>query len=156
MNRRHRRPHTVAILTALALCTALLVGCGKDDGAGGPRVKPKGRILKGGLPLQFTENPNSRLPPGDPGMQVLFIKVGTADAGTEIPAKIIDAKDGTFELTGGDGKGIPPGRYRIAVILAPVGGTDVFKGKFDKTNSKIERDITGNEDLVIDVDKPTG
>jgi hypothetical protein len=156
MNRRVHRLRSVTILTALALATGFLAGCGKDNAALGPRVKPKGRILKNGLPLQYTESPNTRLPPGDPGMQVIFIKVGTSDAGTEIPARIVDPREGTFDLAGEDGNGIPPGKYRIAVILAPVGGTDVFKGKFDRTNSKIERELKGNEDVVIDVDKPNG
>ena len=66
-------------------------------------------------------------------------------------ATVIDAKEGTFEV-----KNIPPGRYRIAVVLAPVGGTDVFKGKYDRTNSKVERDVKGDEDLIIDVDRPQG
>jgi hypothetical protein len=131
----------------------VLTGCGSRGSSGEQKVTAKGRILKNGLPIQITAQ---HLPPGDPGLQVIFIKVGTVDAGEEIPAKIVDAAQGTFELIGPDAKGIPPGKYRIAVLLAPIGGTDVFKGKYDRTNSKIEREIKGNEDLVIDIDKPNG
>lgn len=148
-----RRPARGVLLAALVLVSVLLAGCGgKDDGVA--RVKAKGRVVKGGQPLRVQTEKGG--PPGDPGLQVLFVKVGTADAGAAIPATIVDAEQGTFDLTGPDGKGIPPGHYRVAVILAPVGGKDQLKGKYDTENSPIERDIKGNEDLVIDLDKPNG
>jgi hypothetical protein len=129
-----------------------VVGCGgggKEATAEG-RVKPKGRVLKNGLPLDINA---AGLPPGDPGLQVIFIKMGTTDAGTEIPAQITDPATGSFELAGLDGKGIPPGKYRVAVILAPSGSPDQLKGKYDQKNSKIEKEITGTEDVIIDLGK---
>jgi hypothetical protein len=150
-----RRPHSLFALLALIFFTAALAGCGGNQGASGPKVKARGRILKNGLPIK-SETATQHLPPGDPGLQVIFIKVGTADAGAEIPATVIDASEGTFELTGPDGKGIPPGRYRVAVLLAPIGSADAFKGKYDRDNSKIEVELKDGEDLVIDLDKPKG
>jgi hypothetical protein len=136
----------------IALTTGILAtGCGSS----GPktaegRSKPKGRILENGLPIKIrTEN----LPPGDPGMTVTFIKVGSADAGEEIEAQIIDAAEGSFELIGADAKGIPPGKYRVEIIMAPVGGNDYFKGKYKRDKSKIEVEVKQGEDLVIDVAK---
>jgi hypothetical protein len=137
-------------LAAVTLAAFTLAGCGPSSGPGTAegRTKPKGKILENGLPIKVrTEN----LPPGDPGMKVTFIKIGSADAGDEINAQIIDAKEGTFELIGADAKGIPPGKYRVVIVMAPEGGTDYFKGKYSREKSKIEVEVKANEDLVIDV-----
>jgi hypothetical protein len=126
---------------------ACLTGCG-SGGSGGERLpKVTGRLLKNGLPLKPPDT--SKLPPGDPGLQVIFYRVGDAKAGEEHRAAV-NPEDGTFAVA------VPPGRYRIAVIMAPQGSADLFKGKYDLEHSKIERDITGKEDVVIDIDKPTG
>lgn len=141
-------------LVALIVGFLAAVGCGdKANSLPEGRVKARGRLLKGGLPIVVDA---SRLPPGDPGLQIVFVKVGSVDAGLECPANVISASEGTFELVGPDGKGIAPGRYRVTVILAPVGSDDIFKGKYDKNKSKVEVEIKGGEDLVIDLDKPTG
>ncbi len=149
------RPARVA-LALLVFGFATLAGCGPSSGPGTAegRTKPKGKILENGLPIKVrTEN----LPPGDPGMKVTFVTLGGTNAGDEINAQIIDAKEGTFELIGADAKGIPPGKYRVVIVMAPEGGQDFFKGKYSREKSKIEVEVKANEDLVIDVahfDKP--
>ena len=51
--------------------------------------------------------------------------------------------------------GLPPGKYRIAVRQwDPYPDTDKLGGKFDAQNSPIVREITGEEDIVIDLSKP--
>ncbi len=138
------------LFALLALGFAALTGCGPTSGPGTAegRTKPKGKILENGLPIKVrVEN----LPPGDPGMKVTFVKLGGTDAGDEINAQIIDAKEGTFELIGADAKGIPPGKYRVVILMAPEGGQDHFKGKYSREKSKIEVEVKANEDLVIDV-----
>lgn len=127
----------------------LLTGCGKSGiQPGEGKVIPKGRILENGLPIKVE---GRNLPPGDPGMSVRFITIGTVDAGTVYDAQIIDPTQGSFELIGADAKGIPPGKYRVAIFLGPEGGSDYFKGKYSRDKSKIEVDIKPGEDLVIDV-----
>ncbi len=76
------------------------------------------------------------------------------------PVKV-DPATGNFEITGADGKGIPPGKYRVAVSAgAFVGGPggpsskDPFEGKFGKDNSPIIREIDGKSEIIIDLDKP--
>jgi hypothetical protein len=141
---------TRVAFTALAVTCLALAGCGPSSGPGTAegRTKPKGKILENGLPIKVrTEN----LPPGDPGMKVTFVTLGGSNAGDEINAQIIDAKEGTFELIGADAKGIPPGKYRVVIVMAPEGGTDYFKGKYSREKSKIEVEVKANENLVIDV-----
>jgi len=134
-------------VAGLFVVFAGLAGC-SSAGSGSEKLpKVTGRLLKGGLPLKPPDM--SKLPPGDPGLQVIFYRIGDAKAGEEYRAAV-NAEDATF------GIGVPPGRYRIAVIMAPIGSNDLFKGKYGPENSKIERDITGKEDIVIDLDKPTG
>lgn len=136
-----------AALACLVLLPVLGCGGDKNKPAEG-RSKPKGRILENGLPIKVrTEN----LPPGDPGMKVTFIRLGSADAGQETQAMILDAKEGAFELIGSDAKGIPPGKYRVALFMGPEGGSDYFKGKYSGDKSKIEVEVKEGEDLVIDV-----
>jgi hypothetical protein len=147
------RSRTVALVALVAGFIALEGCSGKNSTLPEGRVKARGRLLKNGLPIQVD---TSKLPPGDPGLQIIFIRLGTAEAGSESPANVISATEGTFELAGPDGRGIAPGRYRVVVILAPVGSDDIFKGKYDKNKSKLEVEIKGGEDLVIDLDKPTG
>jgi hypothetical protein len=140
------RRHTAEIIL-VAFATLVLAGCGSKDTAEG-RVKPKGRVLENGLPIQVN---TLNLPPGDPGMSVTFIKIASVDAGEEIQAQITDASQGTFELIGADGKGIPTGKYRVAIVMAPFGGTDALKGKYSREKSKIEVEVKEGEDLIIDV-----
>ena len=139
-------PGILVLLLGLGLLGS---GCGKKPGGTAEgRTKPKGRILENGLPLKAkAEN----LPPGDPGMTITFIKLGTADAGQETNALITSAADASFELIGADGKGIAPGKYRVAIALAPVGNPDLLRGRYSRENSKIEVEVKPGEDLVIDL-----
>lgn len=140
-------------LFAAGLLSMVALGCGNPgmpEAAEG-RVIPHGRILENGVPIRTSESAN--LPPGDPGFTVTFIKLGTADAGSETTAIINEEEPGTFELIGDDGKGIVPGKYRVAVSVGPEGGKDALKGKFSKENSKIEVEVKEGEDLVIDLAK---
>jgi hypothetical protein len=138
----------LGFLLLLLSLPGVLVGCKSKDKTAEGRTKPKGRILENGLPIRVN---SSKLPPGDPGMQVTFVKLGGADAGEEINAVVTDAAQGAFELIGADAKGIPPGKYRVVLVLAPHGSDDVLKGKYSREKSKIEVEVKEGEDLVIDI-----
>src|SRR5438067_2358897 len=104
------------------LCLGMVVGCSRGDG----KLKVTGTVLKGGAPLKVPEEEYVR---------VTFFPV-TPDGG---PPKNTYAADfnrgsGTFRATGGDGKGIPPGKYRVAVEHLKNGG-DALKGAFDGDRS---------------------
>ncbi|MCS6864979.1 MAG: hypothetical protein RMJ56_06800 [Gemmataceae bacterium] len=137
-------------LSGLCLCLFVVVGCSNPAPVAEGRTKPRGRILDNGLPIKVD---TSNLPPGDPGLQVTFIKIGGVDAGTEYEATITDSTNGSFELIGTDGKGIPPGEYRVAIVLAPFGSNDLLKGKFSREKSKIHVEVKPNENVVIDIAK---
>jgi hypothetical protein len=137
-------------LLALAVALISLVGCGSGSRATEKPFAVKGRLVKSGVPIQPKTD---KLPPADSGIQLIFLRVG-GQPGEEYAANV-NPHDGTFNLPGLEGKGVPKGHYRIAVILAPVGGVDQFRGKYGKENSRVEKEITGKEDnLVIDIDKP--
>jgi hypothetical protein len=147
MTRPIRQFACAGAAAGLLFAFACLNGCGSGGSGSEKLPRVTGKLLKGGLPVKPPDT--SKLPPGDPGLQVIFVRVGDAKAGEEYRASV-NAEDGTFAVA------VPPGRYRIAVIMAPIESSDLFKGKYNAQNSKIERDITGKEDVVIDLDKPTG
>jgi hypothetical protein len=141
-----------AVLIGAICGVVAIAGCNKGEPkAAEGNVIAKGVILKNGLPLKPTGGTSGNLPPGDPGLQVIFVKLGTIDAGLEIPASIVSSEAGTFQLVGPEGKGIPPGKYRVVVVLAPYGSNDELKGKYGRDNSPIEVEVKKGEDLVIDL-----
>ena len=80
------------------------------------------------------------------------------------------AEDGSFDVPGVDGDGIPPGKYRVALILRPGRDRsekaqdpkakkadpdkDYLNGEFGPENSPIVREITRPRPLVIDLNQP--
>jgi hypothetical protein len=123
---------------ALVLCLA--AGCKSGDG----RLATKGRIVKGGAPFTVAEPEFVR---------VTFFPVtpeGVAPLNTYIAA--FNGADGSFRASGPDGKGIPPGKYRIAVEHERK-RKDLFKGTFDGVRSPFVFDIDANtKEIVIDLD----
>jgi hypothetical protein len=62
--------------------------------------------------------------------------------------------DGTFQVAGKDRRGMPPGRYRVAVELDKR-RKDLLKGKFDAERSPFVFDVDGSTgEIVIDLDRP--
>lgn len=146
----------------LALAVGVLAcGCGSGETV----VKVRGKLIKGGQPYQAKVT-GSNLPPGEEGMaEVTFYPVKSdneviADeegAPTVVGAEMATVKeDGTFELLGPKGKGIPPGKYRIVVKHIDPTGADLLKAFFNEQNSRITRDVTEGAEIIIDLDKRTG
>jgi hypothetical protein len=132
MNRTIRRVLLVCCLAAA--CAAL--GCGRT-------VKVKGQLTKGGKP--FTTKDRALV-------QMIFHPDG-GEAVDTYPATV--NADGTFEVVGKEGKGIPPGKYRISVEAPDPypDGPDLLRGKFAPDKTPIVREV-GAEELVIDLDQP--
>lgn len=82
-----------------ALIASCVIGCDSGSSA----VIPRGQLLVAGAPYdQKTSDP----------LMVIFYPSDAA-AGDTYPAIISD--DGTFEVTGRDGEGIPPGSYHVSI-----------------------------------------
>ena len=113
----------------------LLAGCG---GPKNPEVKPgiviKGKVLKGGQPLV--------VPNQDIGVGVIEVMLSPVDAkpGSEIQTANAK-KDGTFELVRA-GKGVPAGKYKLAVYQRDQGiESDQLQGAFSKETTPITIDV---------------
>lgn len=140
-----------------AVCAVALVfltaGCGdKADG----RTVIRGKLVEGDKPFVLDVS-KLKLPGGatglPPGSRPLTVAFVPAEGGDQQFA-VVNLEAGTFEVVG-DGKGIKPGRYKIAVT-ATVGGQDYFGGKFAADKTQIVREVKAGEEVVIDVTKPQG
>jgi hypothetical protein len=129
---------TVALAAGLAFATA---GCGGDG-----LLRTHGRLLKGGQPFipkegEFIEITFVPIPPdGKPPADFYYADV--------------DQTTGTFQPAGKNRKGMPPGKYRVAVELMKK-KKDQFRGKFDAEKSPFVFDVDSRTaEIVIDLDKP--
>jgi hypothetical protein len=125
---------TAAVVAGIAL------GCGGDN-----KLNAVGRVVKGGTP--FT------VPPDD-FVKVVFVPY--TEPGTQPRMSYVcdyDNAAGTFKAIGPDLKGIPPGKYRVAVTHER-NKKDLFKGAYDlpKTPFVVDVDSSAHE-IVIDLDK---
>jgi hypothetical protein len=123
-----------------ALAVALAAGCGNN------LLTTRGRVVKGGTPFK----------PG-PGEFVRVTFVPVLPAGKRAEDYYVaeyNAADGTFQVAGKDRKGMPPGKYRVAVELDKH-RSDLFRGKFDAERSPFVYDVDASTpEIVIDLDQP--
>jgi hypothetical protein len=137
----------------------------------GNSVWVTGKLLKGGNPYQA---PTGQL------VYVTFVAMEIKDgSGKDIPGgepftAEVDQATGTFSVPGRDRRGIPPGKYRIAVTQKMTRETfdatkpqvkkgrktadretDTLANRFGVETSPIVRVVKGGEVLAIDLDQPT-
>jgi hypothetical protein len=151
---------------ALVMPLFLLVGCG-SKAPDAPKVSARGKILVKGQPWKMKAEENiamlkgTKAPPGAPpgaggpggggGVQITFSPVGSFPGADAVMGKI-DPNTGTFDIPA-----ISPGKYKISLgIAGQMGGGDPFDGKFAPNVSKIEREVDGKSEIVIDISKLTG
>ncbi len=160
-----RHQYLQALLWLVIL--TLVPGCGGSSKA----VWVKGQLLKGGAKYS---------PPEGHLVSVTLVGMGIEGPSGSIVdfPEPFDAdyqdETGTFTVPGREGRGIPPGKYRIAVTQRmsreafeaakpkakpgqkPITReTDFLEDKFGPKTSPIVREIKDSIDLVIDMDKPT-
>lgn len=122
----------------LSLLAAILVAA---SGCGAKTSLVNGRVVKDGKPLKLSAK----------GMVVLALyPENSKDAKSQFPAET--KPDGTFTVVGPDRKGIPAGKYRVAVqVFDPYPNTEILGGKYTVDKSTIVKDVNGTDELTIDV-----
>ena len=127
------------LLTSLAL-GLLISGCG-----GSGKLQTRGRLLKNGAPY---------LPPEGDIVRVMFVPIPDGkERVTDFHMANFDPEDGTFQASGKDLKGVPPGKYRIAIEQLHR-RADIFKGAFDAERSPFVHEVNSSTgEIVIDLAK---
>ncbi|MGQ9576189.1 MAG: hypothetical protein ACUVUC_12805 [Thermoguttaceae bacterium] len=148
----------VGCAVGLVLLGPWAAGCRR-----GPRegkvVIVRGKVVDAGQPIQGLQaKPDPKNPYGG-YLEVRFLKYdekGKRVAGADTYSARADPT-GAFELKGRFQRGIPPGKYRIGVHLwDKYPEKDRLKGKFEDVDSPIVREVTGQEEIIIDISKPEG
>ena len=146
-----------APLASAALAAA---GCGPSG-----VVAASGKVVKAGAPYAV---------PAGQTLRVTFHAAEVKDAagkdvgaGQSYPA-IVRPEDGTFTVPGPDGRGIPPGKYRVAIAqnpkagerkaparrgdVAPDDNVDALEGRYDSPVAPIIVGVDGTTGLTLDLD----
>lgn len=139
-----------------------LAGCGSSN-----TVQVSGTLLKSGAPYAAPQG--QKLGVTLYAMDVKDATGGAVTANEPFPAEF-NPSDSTFRVPGPEGLGIPPGKYRVAVIqqatrealertqpkrgTAPDREADFLKGRYGPQTSPIVREIGASGNLSIDLDRP--
>jgi hypothetical protein len=128
------------LLMTACLLIPFAMGCG--DG----KLRPKGYLIKDGG--RFVPN-EGRL------IQVTFVPIpSNGEPVRDHYYADVDQTTGTFIPAGKDGRGMPAGKYRVAVQIINK-RSDELKGKFDQEKSPFVFDVDSNSnEFVLDLDKP--
>jgi hypothetical protein len=125
-------------LLLIALTGSLALGCGKSG-----FFHAKGHIVKGGQRFQIAEGQSLR---------ILFAPLAGEGGRYDSYAGTFDPDDGSFEIVGKDGQGLPAGKYRVGIQLMQ-GKEDQLGGRLLGSQSGITLEVTpGSKDLLIDLD----
>jgi hypothetical protein len=123
----------------LALVSLLPIGCGNNG-----FINAKGHVMKAGRPF---------LLPDGQVLRIFFAPTNTEGTRYDSYAGSYDPEDGSFEVVGKDGRGLPPGTYNVGIQVMEK-KEDLLGGKLLGPKSGITLDVTaGSKDLVIDLDK---
>jgi hypothetical protein len=130
----------IVFLLVLPPLSLTLLGCG--DG----KLRTRGQILKDGAPYVAAE---------DEIVHVTLVPI--PERGEKVQdwhIAVFSKTDGTFVASGKDGKGVPPGKYRIAVEHLRH-KKDLLNGAFGTENSPFVREVkTSSDTLTLDLAKP--
>jgi hypothetical protein len=128
-------------LSVYGLIALSAVGCGNSG-----LIKAKGHVVKGGQPFVAGDGE---------GLRIFFDPVNIPQGTTRYDSFAAEyhADDGTFEVQGKNGQGLPPGNYRISLQLMKH-KEDLLKGSVMGKKSPFTCEVTGKEgDVVIDLDR---
>jgi hypothetical protein len=124
----------VRISWSVVLLSLFALGCG-----GPAMIKAKGRIVQGGAPYALEEGESFR---------VFFVPQGMPHDRYDSFAAAFDKASGRFEVMGKDGRGLPPGKYRVDLELMK-NRDDLFKGRLMGKKSPFTCEVTSSSDEVV-------
>ena len=126
--------------SVLAVAALVMAGCG-----GPARLRTKGRVVKSGAAF---------VPAPGQFVRVTFVPVPAGNPPQDHYVAEVNNTDGTFRVAGKDGKGMPPGKYRVAIELDQH-RSDMLKGQFDAERSPFVFDVdSSTKEMVLDLDNP--
>jgi len=106
-------------------------------------IKARGRITKDGKPFTVT----------NAGLRIFLQPVDLIDSSTYNQYFAAFQKDGTFQVKGNDGQGLPPGKYRVSMELIQK-KEDVWGGQLMGAKSPFICEVTpANKEIVINLDE---
>jgi hypothetical protein len=126
-------------IVLLILCAATVCGCSSAD----RKLKAKGKVVKGGVPFTV---------PAEEYVRVTFYPMAADGSQPKNSyVAVYDRNDGNFTVVGPDGKGVPPGKYRVAVEHERK-RKDLFQGEYDADRSPFVVEVnSSSQDIVIDL-----
>jgi hypothetical protein len=126
-------------LVLVILAGLLAPGC-----SGSSRIKARGRIVQGGTPFQTHEGE---------GLRMFFVPLEASTTTYESYAAILDKGGGTFHVVGKDGQGLPPGKYRVNLMLMK-NKEDLFNNRLMGVDCPLTCEVPSpSGDLVVDLDQ---
>ncbi len=127
------------ILGVWVLAVLLALGCG------GPTFyKTKGRILRGGAPYKTN--------PGE-GLRIFFVPLERNGSTYDSYPAQFSNDGGVFQVMGKDGRGLPPGKYRVDLQLMK-NKEDLFNNRLLGPKSPFQCEVTsGFTEVVLDLDQ---
>ena len=126
-------------IVVLMLCALAVCGCGSGE----RKLKAKGRVVKGGAPFTVS---------ADEYVRVTFYPMAADGSQPKNSyVAVYDRNDGKFTVVGPDGKGVPPGKYRVAVEHERK-RKDLLEGAYDADRSPFVVEVTSkSQDIVLDL-----
>ena len=124
------------VLLAFGLA-CLVVGCGSKG------IQAHGRLVKNGTAF---------LPTDEETVHIAFFPAEEAGATSKSYIINFNRTDGTFRAIG---KGMPPGKYRVAVSITK-GRKDELKGAYNAKDSTLLCDVlSASEEITLDLATPS-
>jgi hypothetical protein len=127
-------------MVAVSVLFLVVTGCGPT------LYQPSGKITKGGAPLKISEK----------GV-LEFALFAESDSAMAEPYSVTWEKDGSFNVTGRNGAGIPAGKYKTSIVLKDpytADAKDVFAGKYARGKGPVV-DVQGSSSQLV-IDLPEG